>query len=85
MFVILYQNDKYVEFLGWEDSYARFRIHKTTLPNGKDFEQVVATHEGDWIGNGVMCCHTEYRHYEDVQQSMGNGLIFLGKRIHGGY
>lgn len=79
----MYQNDKYVEFLGWEGSYARFRIHKTPLPNGYDFKQVVVTHEGDWISVGAMCCYPEYRHYEDVQQSMGKGLIFIGKQFRG--
>lgn len=77
----MYQNDKYVEFLGWEGSYARFRIHKTALPNGNDFEQIAVTHEGDWISYGAMCCHTEYQHYEDVQQSKGKGLIFIGKQF----
>lgn len=79
----MYENDKYVEFLGWEGSYARFLIHKTPLPGGYDFEQVAVTHEGDWISVGAMCCYPEYRHYEDVQQSMGKGLIFIGKQFRG--
>lgn len=28
-----------------------------------------------------MCCYTEYKHYEDIQQLKGKGLIFIGKKF----
>lgn len=38
-------NRDIVEFLGWEGSYAKFRIKRAQLPNGRTLERIIVTHE----------------------------------------
>ncbi len=72
-------NNEYVEFLGWEGSYARFKIKRHPLPDGRSLNRIIVAHEGDWLSDDAMTCHEEYDAYEDVQTDLGNGLVFIAK------
>lgn len=73
-------NEEYIRFLGWEGYYARFEIKKgKSLPNGRRLERIIVAHEGDWIGPYGMGCHKEFETYEQVQDSLGEGLSFVQK------
>lgn len=68
-----------VTFLGWEDSYALFRIERKVLANGKQMEKILVAHMGRWTEKDGMACHPEYELYEDVQKDLGKGLGFICK------
>lgn len=72
-------NKDYVEFLGWEGCYARFKIKRGYLPDGRLLNRIIVAHEGDWLSDDAMMCHKGYDTYEDVQTSLGNGLVFISK------
>lgn len=73
------ENRDFVEFLGWEGSYAKFRIKRGQLPNGRTLERIIVAHEGNWTTAEGMWCYREYDSYEDVQKALGSGLSFLSK------
>lgn len=73
------KTDELVEFLGWVGTYARFRIRRGALPNGRWLDRIIVAHEGDWISEDAMECHSEYRAYEDVQKALGTELVFTSK------
>ncbi len=75
------ENRDFVEFLGWEGSYARFKIRRERLPNGQTLERIIVAHEGDWTQAEGMSCHPEYDAYEDVQEALGSGLTFVAKEF----
>lgn len=75
------ENRDFVEFLGWEGSYARFKIRRGRLPNGQTLERIIVAHEGDWTGAEGMVCYPEYAAYEDVQEALGSGLTFVAKEF----
>lgn len=68
-----------VTFLGWEGSYALFRIARKILANGNQIEKVLVAHLGSWTKKDGMMCHPEYELYEDVQKDLGKGLGFICK------
>lgn len=68
-----------VFFLGWKGTYAFFEIKRGMLPNGKMFERILVSHEGNWIDSNGMICHPDYKLYEDVQAALGKGLTFVKK------
>lgn len=70
---------EFVEFLGWKGSYARFKIKRGVLPNGRLLDRIIVAHEGDWVSEDAMLCHEEYRAYEDVQKALGTELVFTAK------
>lgn len=71
-------NNELVEFLGWERIYAKFRIRRGLLPNGRSMCRIIVAHEGDWINPEAMWGR-EYESYEDVQKHLGRGLTFMAK------
>lgn len=71
-------NNELVEFLGWEGGYAKFKIKRTKLPNGRTLERIIVAHEGDWITDGIWG-YRKYNAYEDVQNALGSGLAFIEK------
>lgn len=73
------ENRDFVEFLGWEGTYARFKIKSGQLPNSRNLERIIVAHEGDWPNTEGMLCHREYDSYEDVQKALGTGLTFISK------
>lgn len=73
------ENRDFVEFLGWKGSYARFKIKKEQLPNGRNIERIIVAHEGNWTNADGMRCFSEYNSYEDVQKALGSGLEFISK------
>ncbi len=70
-----------IMFMGWKGSYALFEIKRNDLPDGTAFNKILLAHEGDWLNQEGMSCHTEYRRYEDVQEDLGRGLIFKRKGL----
>ncbi len=68
-----------VTFLGWEGSYASFRIEREKLANGNYIDKLLVTHQGMWTEKESMLCHPEYELYEDVQKDLGKGLCFICK------
>ncbi len=68
-----------VTFLGWEGSYALYKIERKELANWKQIEKVLVAHMGRWTEKDGMMCHPEYEHYEDVQKDLGKGLGFICK------
>lgn len=40
-------NNDYVEFLEWKGSYARFKIKRGHLPDGRLLNRIIVAHEGD--------------------------------------
>lgn len=72
-------NRDYVEFLGWEGTYAKFKIRRAKLPNGGTLERIIVAHEGDWTTAEGMWCYREYEAYEEVQKELGRGLSFIAK------
>ena len=73
------ENRDFIEFLGWEGSYAKFRIKKGQLPNGRNLERIIVAHEGNWTKSDGKWCYREYDAYEDVQKALGEGLTFVSK------
>lgn len=73
------ENRNFVEFLGWEGSYARFKIKRAKLPNGRTIERIIVAHEGNWTNTDGLMSYREYHAYEDVQKALGNGLNFIAK------
>lgn len=74
-------NRDIVEFLGWEGSYAKFRIKRGQLPNGRALERIIVAHEGNWIEANEIWSYREYDSYDDVQNKLGNGLSFIAKEF----
>ncbi len=64
---------KHVGFCGPSAIYAKFRIEET------GYNQIIVAHEGRWCEENGMCCHPHFANYEDVQASLGSGLVFQGK------
>lgn len=69
------RNSKFIQFLGWENGGARFKI----LSSDGRFDKILVAHEGDWTTEEGMSCHPHYKRYEDVQEDLGKGLIFQRK------
>ena len=73
---------RHISFIDWcgpSHIYASFRINRTDLPSGKSIESILVAHEGDWTSKEGMSCHHHYKHYEDVQDDLGKGLMFRRK------
>lgn len=75
------ENRDIVEFLGWEGSYAKFRIKRGQLPNGRTLERIIVAHEGNWIEANGIWSYREYDSYDEVQNKLGNGLSFIAKEF----
>lgn len=73
------ENRDFIEFLGWEGSYAKFKVKRGQLPNGRTIERIIVAHEGNWTTADGMWCYREYDSYEDVQKKLGSGLSFIAK------
>lgn len=52
-------NRDFVEFLGWEGSYARFKIKSGQLSKCRNLERIIVVHEGDRTNTDEMLCHRE--------------------------
>lgn len=75
-------NFDYIQFSGWGGAnsiYARFQINRKELPNGNKFNKLLVAHEGNWTTEESMYCHPDYKNYEDVQNELGQGLVFSRK------
>ena len=73
------ENRDFIEFLGWEGAYAKFKVKRVKLPNGRTLERIIVAHKGHWNTADGMWCHREYDSYEDVQKKLGIGLSFIAK------
>lgn len=73
------ENRDFIEFLGWEGSYAKFKVKRALLPNGRSLDHIIVAHEGNWITTDGIWFYREYNAYEDVQQKLGTGLLFIAK------
>lgn len=72
-------NRDFIEFLGWEGTYAKFKIKRAQLPNSGTLERIIVAHEGDWTTTESMGCYPEFDSYENVQKELGSGLTFISK------
>ena len=68
-------------FLDWEGKYGKFVIKNGKLPNGCPMTTIIVAHEGNWLEEDAMICHSEYDKYEDVQADKGIGLDFIDKEF----
>ena len=68
---------EWINFKGWEDTYALFEIRRDERDNPID--KISVAHQGNWIDEDAMNCHPQFRLYEDVQKAMGSGLLLIGK------
>lgn len=41
------ENRDYIELLGWEGPYAKFKVKRVQLPNGRTLERIIVSHEGN--------------------------------------
>ena len=72
-----------VNFLGWDDVYAKFEITGLSLPNGKNLMKILVAHEGrHWFSSSFYEFY-RYMNYEDVQADLGHSLTFLSKEYSG--
>lgn len=68
-----------IRFLGWEGIYALFEVQKGRMPNNRNLDTILISHEGNWLEDEAMICHQKYKRYEDVQFDLGRGLLLLRK------
>lgn len=83
-----------ITFLGWEDTYAKFKIRRAILPNERVLDRIIVAHEGHWAqkyvsnyekreiyeGGRKSVTYFEKRElYEDIQKDLGYGLTFRNK------
>lgn len=49
------------------------------MQDGSKIDKLLVAHEGNWTKEESMFCYDEYKHYEDVQNDLGKGLILKRK------
>ena len=49
------------------------------MQDGSKIDKLLVAHEGNWTKEESMFCYDECKHYEDVQNDLGKGLILKRK------
>lgn len=70
-------NKEYIRPIGVKGIYQFFHIYAFNLPDGMN--HIVLKHNGDWISEWGLMRWREYDTYEDIQKTLGSGLIFVTK------
>ena len=74
-----YSNENPIKCLGCIGVYAQFVIKHSVMQDGSKIDKLLVAHEGNWTKEESMFCYDEYKHYEDVQNDLGKGLILKRK------
>lgn len=71
-------NEIKVNFLGWDNVFAKFEIQGTHLYDGQRIRYLVVACEGDWTDD-LRGFYPDITFYEEVQNNLGSGLEFIDK------